>query len=328
MPRAELRLSTQLYWTADWRLASRNTTLGTALPDPCRVTLLGVDATPLMRRITDAQAGRMARLVDSLLPATADLRRAADSLWRELQQPVPVDSAGTLWLLTSPESVGLVPLDGRGASIRTGLTLVARPRIVAGARPVVVVRALPALTLARAADGLRIPVQVEVPFDEVGRRATALLAARTAGDRVRVRRVDMSGAGDSAVVRLALEGAIDGTLQLVGRPRYDAATRTLVVDDLDYTVESRGIVSRLAATLGAPLVRRAIDEATNGGRVALGPQLDATRLALTRQLNRALTADVVMGGGIRTLTVTGVHASATGFVVRVLLEGEAGLWAR
>ena len=328
MRRAELRLTTSLYWRSDWRLASRNTTLTTALPDPCEVTVLRVDATPLMRRMAHAQLARVAQQVDSALPALADLRPVADSLWRTLQEPIPLDSAGSLWLVMSPEQVGLAPLEGRGLEMRTGVALVARPRIVSGARPSVSVRPLPSLALATHPAGLRVPVQVEVPFAEVGRRATELLAAETAREPLRVTRVDVSGTGDTAVVKLSLAGRMNGALHLIGRPRFDAGSRTLVVDDLRYTVESRDVLTRLKATLGAPLIKRAIDQATGGGRLALGPQLDSARMQLTHRLNGPVSPDLVVGGGVRSLTVTGVHTTPTAFLVRVLLEGDAGLWAR
>ena len=328
MPRAELRFSTSLYWRADWRLGTRSTQLSSALPDPCEVTLLRVDATPLMQRIVNWQLGRAVQQVDSAFPAVADLRAVADSLWRQMQTPLAVDSAGTMWLLMSPERVALAPIEGRGGAIRTGMTLVARPRIVTGARPTVTVRPLPALTLGRAGNGVRVPVQIELPFAEIGRLAGETLARETSGQALRVTGVDVRGEGDSALVRLALIGRMNGALTLVGRPRYDAAARALVMDDLHYTVESRDRMTRLKATLGAPLIRRAIDAATGGGRLAVGPQLDATRQQLTQQMNRALAPDVAVGGGVRALQVTGLYATSTAFVVRVLLEGEAGLWAR
>jgi hypothetical protein len=328
MPRAELRFSTSLYWRADWRLGTRATQLSSALPDPCAVTLLRVAATPLMQRIANWQLGRAVQQVDSAFPALADLRLAADSLWRQMQAPLSVDSAGTLWLLMSPESVALAPIEGRGGAIRTGVTVVARPRIVAGPRPTLPVRPLPALALGRAGNGLRIPVQVEMPFAEIGRIAGEQLARETAGQPLRVTAVDVRGEADSALVRLTLAGRMNGDLTLVGRPRYDDAARTLVFDDLHYTVDSRDRMTRLKATLGAPLIRRAINAATGGGKLALGPQLDATRAQLTQQMNRALAPDVAVGGGVRSLRVTGLYTTSSAFVVRVLLEGEAGLWAR
>jgi hypothetical protein len=245
-----------------------------------------------------------------------------------MQQPVALDAAGSVWLLLSPETVSLVPVTARGNAVTAGVALTARPRIVTGARPAVRVRPLPALTLARPAAGLRVPVDVQIPFADISRRATALLAAETAGKDLVIRSARVHAAGDSAVVQLDLSGTLDATLSLVGRPRYDERTRALVVDDLRYTVASRNLLSRVKATLGAPLVKRAIDEATGRGRMPLGQQLDSLRVQLTHQLNRPLAPDVAIGGGVRSVRVIGLFATDSSFVLRVVLEGEAGLWAR
>src|SRR4051812_18103057 len=82
MRRAEVRLATTLYWRNDWRLASRATTLAPNILDPCEVTLLRVDATPTMKRLLDAQSNKLRQQLDSIIPAVADLKPAADSLWR------------------------------------------------------------------------------------------------------------------------------------------------------------------------------------------------------------------------------------------------------
>ncbi len=328
MRRAELRFATTMYWTTAWRLASRNTSLTTTLPDRCEVTLLRVDATPLMRRLAEAQLARAVQSVDSALPTLIDLRRPADSLWRAMQRPMALDAANSVWLVMSPEAIGLAPVVGSGATIRSGLTLIARPRVVSGARPDVAVRPLPPLSIAPAGAGLRVPVQLELPFADVSRRATDALVAETAREPVSVSRVDVSGAGDSAIVRIELHGRLNGTLTMAARPRFEIASRTLVFDDLQYTIASRDLLTRMKATLGAPLIRRAIERATSGGRVALGTQLDSARYQLDRQLNRPLSPDLLVGGGVRALRVTGLHMTPTAFVVRVLLEGEAGLWAR
>ena len=56
MRRAELRFATNLYWRNDWRLASRATVLAPSIQDACQITMLRVDATPLMRTIIDGAA--------------------------------------------------------------------------------------------------------------------------------------------------------------------------------------------------------------------------------------------------------------------------------
>ena len=60
-----------------------------------------------MQSIVDGQLEKLRAQLDSALPALANLRPAADSLWKMLQQPLALDSASTVWLSLSPQSVSL-----------------------------------------------------------------------------------------------------------------------------------------------------------------------------------------------------------------------------
>src|SRR4051812_47140535 len=59
MRRADMRLATNLYWRTDWRLASRATVVAPSILDPCQVTVLRVDATPIVKRMIDEQGVRI-----------------------------------------------------------------------------------------------------------------------------------------------------------------------------------------------------------------------------------------------------------------------------
>jgi hypothetical protein len=325
MRRAELRFATTLFWRSDWALASRDTRLAADLQDPCRVTALGLDATPLMRRVLDAQLRDLTRTADSLIPALATLAPAADSLWRELQRPAALDSAGSVWLAMGVERASLAPVTGVRGAVSTAVVVTARPRVVLGAAPPADARPLPALTLATAAPGLRIPVDVHLPFADLGRRAATLLAPEAAAKGITVRDVRLWGSADTVVVRVDMAGRLAGTFYLRGLVGYDAAARAVRIDDLRWTIESEGAMTRLKATLGAPLIGRALDQATGGGRLNVGAQLDSLRYQLTQQLNRRLAPGVLVGGGIREVRIAGVHTTGDAIVVRVVLDGDARL---
>ena len=328
MRRAELHLGTSLYWRSDWRLASRATALDARLLDACRVTALNVDATPLMRRVVDAQLRELVGTVDSLVPALANLAPVADSLWRSLQRPVALDSASSVWLSVRPERVSLAPITGSAGTVRTGLVVTALPQVVLGAAPSVPPQPLPALTLARPAAGLRIPVDVRLPFADVEQRALALLAADAAAEGITVHGLNVWGAGDTIAVRVDMSGRLAGTFYLVGRVGYDAAARAVRIDGLRYTIESENVMTRLKATLGAPLIRRALDRASGGGRLHVGAHLDSARAELDRQLNRPLAPGIAVGGGMRAVRISGLHTTPDAIVVRVVLDGDARLFVQ
>ena len=326
MKRAELRAATALYWRNDWRLGSRNTTIGATLLDACQVTVLKLDATPLMRHIVDGQSEKLRQQLDSALPALADLRPAADSLWRIMLQPVALDSSSTAWLSMAPQNIALARPLGRADALTTALVVTARPRASIGSRPTGDRRALPALGLAPVgATGIHIPVDIELPFADLSARVTQLLKGEVAGADLSIDDVRIWGVADTAVVRVAVHGTISGNLYMLGRVAYDSASRRVLVTDLRYTLASDNAMSRFKATLGSYRIKRALDQATGHGQLDVGTQLDSLRGQLSAQLNRSLAPGVSVAGSVTDIRIAGLATSGTAFVLRVVLDGLAKL---
>ncbi|MDB4917767.1 MAG: hypothetical protein JWM95_5411 [Gemmatimonadetes bacterium] len=326
MKRAELHAGTALYWRNDWRLASRNTSMSADLPDKCEVTLLKVDATPLMKRIIDGQLEKLRQQLDSAIPALADLRPSADSLWRTMLQPIALDSASTVWLSLTPDNVALARPLGRSDALTTAVVITAHPRASIGSRPSAERRPLPTLGLAPVqASGIHIPVDIELPFADVSARATQIMKGEVPGADLTVDDVKIWGVGDTAVVKVAVHGTINGDLFMLGRVQYDTTVRQVLVTELKYTLASDSRMSRFKASLGSFRIKRALDQATGHGKLDVGTQLDSLRSQLTAQLNRPLAPGVAVSGAVNTIRISGLATSNTAFVLRVVLDGQARL---
>ena len=323
--RAALSLATDLYWRRDWKIGARQTALSASLLDACRVTALDVDATRPLQVMIDTQLRDFSAQVDTALPIAADLRPLADSIWRSFLEPSPLDTLNSLWLVLDPEAIRVVPLIGVGPAFRTAIVVYARPRVIAGARPPTLSRPLPVLSLGTSRGGFVVPVAVELPFDEVNRRATALLAAETANTAERVDSVRVQASGDSVRIVLDVRGSLNGRLTLMSRLRWDPVAREMRLDDLDWNMASRGLLSRVKATIGAPLIGRAIRRATMGGRVPLGAQLDSVRTQMLQLLNRTVSPGVTLTGSIDSFQVESVTTTPRAFVVKARLVGKASV---
>jgi hypothetical protein len=323
LKRADVRLATTLYWRSDWKLGSRGTTVGATLGDRCQVTLLHVDATPIVKRLLDAQSDELRHQIDSIIPSVADLHGAADSLWKLAQQPLALDSAETVWLTLSPQTVSLAPLIGSPSAISTAIVLTARPRVTVGAKPEVSTDPLPSLTLARRSAGIHVPVEIELPFADLSQKVTSMLAGETAGKGMRVGEVKLWGLGDTAVVMLGLQGRVNGSLYLLGRVSYDSTARAVLLSDLRYTLASNDMMSRIKSTIGAGRIKSAIDQATGNGHLAVGEQLDSLKSRLTQQLNRSLAPGVRLAGSVRDVRFAGMYTTQSAFVLHMVLDAEA-----
>jgi hypothetical protein len=328
LKRADVRLATTLYWRADWRLGARGTVVNATLGDLCQVTVLQVDATSIVKRLLDGQMEELRRQIDSIVPTVADIRGAADSLWKLAQQPLALDSGSTVWLTLDPQTVSLAPVIGSASAIATALVLTARPRVVVGPRPEVSTLPLPSLTLARKSGRIHVPVEIEMPFSDLSQKVTTLLAGDTAGKGMRIGEVKLWGVGDTAVVMVGLEGKVNGSLYLLGRVSYDSTARAVLLNDLRYTLASHDVMSRIKSTIGAGRVKSAVDAATGRGRLSVGEQLDSLKSRLTQELNRSLAPGVTLAGSVQNVRFAGLYTTQTAFVLHVVLDADAVILVR
>jgi len=176
--------------------------------------------------------------------------------------------------------------------------------------------------------GVQALNDIELPFDALSQRATALLAGEIAGKGITVRDVTVWGVNDTAVVKVRIEGRMSGSLYLVGSVSYDAASRSVLIPNLRYTLESSSKMSSIKATLGAPRIHRALDQATGHGRLAVGEQLDRFKTQLGTELNRELAPGVTLAGAVTDVRIEHLYTTPTAFVLRVVFDGAASIDVR
>jgi hypothetical protein len=232
-----------------------------------------------------------------------------------------------------PLDVALGPISGSGLSLTSMLTLRARTRVVVGEQPPVSPKALPSLRLdqanAQAAnDGIRIPFDVELPYAEANR----LMAENFAKQTYEGVAVDSIRLGPAANGRVSVELNVryhesffkrySGLVYLEGTPLFDAATRTISLQNLDYSIDPRRknpflrIADRVAhEKLRATLARTA--------HWSMAPQIDSIRGEIARAVTRPLAPGVMMRGTLGTIEPAAVSLDANGIVVHALATGNA-----
>ena len=333
---ADIKLHTRLDWEPGWRLRSSTTVLPVHYPKRCEVTWLGIDIT---RRFVapriEAQLAEAARIIDRNVPALTNIRPQAQQIWTALQ--TPIELAPRTWLVLEPADVGLSPITGSGAIVTTTLALRAATRVVVGGKPAVAQRPLPALKRAPAdtASSMRVPFDLHLPYDEASRLATRDYAGRTYkvnGRDLALSSIRLLPAPTPG--RVLVEATIDyrggrlrsyrGVVFLEGTPRFDPATQSIVVPDLDYSLDParRGLFARITERLVHDSIRARLRESA---RFALAPRIAEARGEITRALNRELAPGVTMRGRADAVEPQAVAALPHGISVHIVATGAASV---
>lgn len=330
---AQITLHSKLVWDASWRIRSTTTPLPVDYPKRCQVTWFDFDIT---RRYiapeVDKQLAIAARTIDRNVPELASIKPHAQQIWSSLQ--TPVELAPRTWLVLEPVSLALTPIAGDRMIATSTLTLQAKTRVVIGNKPATTHVPLPPLTVVNTSPhaSTRVPFDLELPYEDASRLASAELAGKTYKVNGKDLIVESIRILPGAEGKLLLEAAIDyrggrlrsyrGLVWLEGTPRFDAASSSVIVPDLDYTLERRRRNPFLR------LAERAVhvglrDELRSRARFAIGPRLDELRAEIGRALTRRLAPSVMMRGradAIQPVSVTPLPAAMT---IRIVATGAA-----
>lgn len=323
MPSLRVGLRTQLRWRRDWTVEPATTAAPVQAGAPCRLTRANVNVSERVRNAVQGLLDGAVPQVDAELREALVLRAKVAEVWERLQEPIPAGRG--VFLLFRPEAVAVAEPTARGTRMRTTVAVTTRPRVVLGARPET--RPLPLPDFARTtpkAGGFRVNLVAELPYEAANRLlGEALVGKEVAlkGHRVRVRGVQLyPGGGERLALRVQVGGDARGTLYFVGTPIYNPVAQTVVVPDLDFSVESRNVLGRSADWLLHDEMRDRIREAA---RFAVGDRVADIRARVNAAMNRDLGKAVRLSGHVESLRPVGVVVTQTAIATLVEADGSA-----
>ncbi len=331
---AEIKLHTQLQWDANWRLRSSTRVLPVHYAKPCEVTWLDIDITKrFVAPVIEDQLAIAARTIDRNTPAAASIRPYAEQIWSALQAPVEI--APRTWLVLEPSEVALTPITGSGMTVTSTLALRALTRVVVGEKPAPPRKPLPALKVggAGAQSAVRVPFTLELPYEEANRLASQELAGKTYTVNGKPLAIESLRLLPAANGKVLVEAMIDyrggalrnyrGLVYLDGTPRFDPATSTVVIPDLEYSLDPKRRTGLIRAIAERAVHERVRDRLRENAKFPLRPRIDAMRSELSAALTRPLAKGVMLRGRVDAIQPVAVTPLPNVLVVRVVATGAA-----
>jgi hypothetical protein len=179
---------------------------------------------------------------------------------------------------------------------------------------------------------VRVPFDLELPYEEASRLATRDYGNRTVKVNGRALTLTSLRIAPAPNNRVLIEAMIDyrggrlrnykGPIFLEGTPRFDPATQTIVVPDLEYSLDPkrRGLFARIAERAAHDTIRARLREAA---RFPLAAQIAEVRTELARALTRPLGQGVLLKGRADAIEPQSVTPRADVIAVRVVARGAA-----
>lgn len=320
---ARVSLTTKLSWTPEWRLSTSTSANAIDFPNKCEVTLANINVTSVVDDFISTKLRDAAGKIDGRLAEHTDLKDEAAKAWQRAWSSIAITDEVKLFL--KPNSVGVGPITGSGSTLQMTAFIIATPLISIGNESVQSPPELPGLELMEKEPGFHIAVEGELAYSE----ATRLLKDQIVGRQYPIGNHELKiddarvyGTGDVCVVDLQVSGDVSGTLYFVGKPRYDAETEKVVVDEFDYSVETKSVLAKIADWLMHEGFR---DSLAAEAQWPLGTSLSDARQRFESAINQSLDGGIVLSGSVDSHNLEGVFITPTAFRARAVVTGKLSM---
>ncbi len=286
----------------------------------CLLSDQGVDASPLMVQVYRSDLQEVLPTVDRKAADLVTLKPAMTHIWKDLQEPLLLDEAESLWLLVNPEAIGPAGVEPLSGTPAAGYGVTARPTVVRGTKPASRQLPLPEPQDRFRDDGFHIAFALQVPIEEANQRLREAVIGQEWSlgvGTIKIVNATLYPLGNQVGVELTLRGLLPLTLRLKGTPAYDESAGRIVFRDVDYTIKERTAATDLAEEwLHEPL------RAELAGRLSLPirEELDLMRQSLEQGLNRNMTGGRLRGT-VKQLSLDALTVQAASLSVRFKIAG-------
>jgi Domain of unknown function (DUF4403) len=283
-----LKFKTKLNINRDWSLATVTLPDGYDWIKTPTVSFAGFDLPlPLISDILlKGSLGDIAKGIDKSVKSAVDLRKIVGDAWTQMQNPVLVSAADSLWLKLSPAELSSVPIQGKGGNMLSSLGLKALVELYYGREPAFTVNpVLPPLKLTSALpEQFNINLSLDIPLSYINSLARTTMRGYTMSYgryKVVVRDISIYGQGDKLIVELPVEGTVKGTIYLAGTPVFNKDSLSIELSGLDFSVATKNVAVKTASWLfHSPLVQKLRSKLV----FPVGEQLRSARAAVAASL--------------------------------------------
>jgi len=285
-----------------------------------RLRFVTLPIRPLADFILSRQQAGIGKMLDTAVGSTLDFRKILGPLWHRIQTPISVSEAPPVWLRLSPLGVSMTQPQGARGVIRTTLGIKSVAETFIGNAPEAKLSdSLPEfISPSRLDSSFVINLYSEISYESASELIQGFLRGRnfsSSGREVIVQDVNIYGIQGYAVVSLDLTGSYKGKIYAIGHIKYDEATSTVSIEDLEYDLTTNNTLQRTAGWLLHGVILSKVQPYL---RFPLHEKLLEAQLMVQKMLaHREISKNVFISGTIDSLAIGGV--TLTDHAIRAVL---------
>ncbi len=289
--------------------------------DKCTVCFWGQDITgTVMERLQAQLEDSRKGMQDTLMKM--DLRPQFQKVWDMLNAIQPVSNYGYLQINPQQLRVSNIRVDKDTLQLSVGIS--ARPRVVQS-RPAEIRTVIPDLTVGQNRRGFSIYTDALLNYDSLSNLLQATMYkkridAEGSNKYIVVEKVQVYGTNAAKLsLKMQFSGSASGTFYLSGKPVYDATSRQLRLEELDYDIQSRNMVVKTGEWMFNKRIMHELEKSTRFDVTAYEKMLLDK---INAQFNKEVYKGVLMNGRVHTVSIEKIYPFTDQLVVRFSSKGD------
>ncbi|OLY92703.1 hypothetical protein BUE76_13005 [Cnuella takakiae] len=321
--RVEIGFTSSFRLLPDYRLL---TTIARKEPkaiDKCTVCFWGQDVTTTVVTGLKAELDAVAKAIKDSF-GVVNLRPWMQQAWNLLNTTYAIPNAGYFNL--HPKSIRMEQPQAKNNMLQIKIGITAAPAVSFVKEPAVA-SALPNLSPAMGNEGFQINLEAALQYDSLSRVLNGMLAGKRfevseglISKHVVVNSTDVrADSSGNLLIRVDFGGSFNGTVYFTGKPVYDPATKSVLVADLAYNLQSRSFLLNTAKWL---FDKKIVGELRKRTVFPLNDYYDTAKVALNEWLNKEWTRGIRGEGSISDLQLETVAAQREHLLIRSRCNGK------
>lgn len=269
---------------------------------------------------------KLTRAIDEQVKASLDLRKEVESAWKMLHDPFLLSEEYATWLTLRPRAIYMTPFQTVKDTVVSTIGLESELNIVLGEAP----DSIPPSPLPKFQyrtgnrHGLTLTMQADIPYAEAERMAKESLVGQRfeQGKKryVEVKDMKLFRQGNQLVVQTLLAGSYNGSVNLVGTPRYSAEKQKIELEDLDVELKTKNLLHKTLGWLFKGVFKNEIRKSLD---YYLNYYLDATKKTLQEEMQHVeLAPGVFLKGQLSRLSVDQLYLTMDAMRLWIGMKGD------
>jgi hypothetical protein len=264
-----LKFSTKFTINPNWSVQTYTTPNGYEWITKPKVNMgFDVPIDFIVGKIIDNNHSKFAKAIDDAVAKNFTLKPLIIQAWNVAQQPYLASEEYKTWVKITPSEVMITPLKALNRNVKATIGFKGFTETLMGERPNQIknVTDVPNLKIVQSIPNeFQVALMSDVPFAE----ATAISQKMFVGQKydfkdgkykIEVTEIDIFGSEDKMIIKTGLKGSIKGTVFIKGQPIYDPIKKKVVLNNIDFDLQSKNAIFKAASWLLESKIEKMIGE--------------------------------------------------------------------